>query len=144
MTQLPFDPKAPLLIFPCHIEYRRRGRAWQPLDTGASTTIIRESILRAIGYASESLTELATFGDASQSHLAPKVTLKSFSLADAKVENLEALCYTIPEEHGIHGVIGLNFLRHFNLALNFERGILTLERLRKVSIQDLPTLLPLR
>lgn len=128
MTQLPFDPKAPLLIFPCHIKYRRSGRVWLALDTGASTTIIRESILRVIGYTSELLTAFATFGDASQSHFVPKVILKSFSLAGAKVENLEVLCHTIPEEHGIDGVIGLNFLRHFNLNLSFEQGILMLER----------------
>jgi hypothetical protein len=50
----------------------------------------------------------------------------SFSLADAKIDNLDALVYTIPEEHGIDGVIGLNFLRQFNIGLDFKQGILTL------------------
>ena len=56
------------------------------------------------------------------------VVLKSLSLADARVENVEALCYTIPEEYGIDGVIGLNFLRHFNIGLDFKQGVLTLNR----------------
>gem|GEM_PF-6236526 len=68
------------------------------------------------------------FGDASKTHLVPKVLLKSFSLADAKIDNLEALSYTIPEEYGIDGVVGLNFLRQFNISLDFERGMLTLNR----------------
>jgi len=129
MTQLPFDPKAPLLVFPCTIAYQDIGEVWLALDTGASTTTIRESDLRNIGYPPESLTDLVSFSDASQSHLVPKVTLESFSLGDAKVAKLEVLAYTIPEEYGIHGVVGLNFLRHFNLNLNFKQGILTMERI---------------
>lgn len=57
------------------------------------------------------------------------VALRSFSLADTKIENMEALCYTLPEEHGIDGVIGLNFLRHFKVTLDFGDGILYIERL---------------
>jgi predicted aspartyl protease len=129
MTKLPFDSNAPLLVFPCHIEYQRIGEVWLALDTGASTTIICEGALIAIGYSLEAISEFATFGDASQSHLVPKVILKSFSLASAKVDDIEALCYTIPEEYGVDGVIGLNFLRHFNVKLDFEHGILTLNRL---------------
>jgi len=36
--------------------------------------------------------------------------------------------YTIPEEYGIDGVIGLNFMRQFNIELDFKRGALTLNR----------------
>ena len=97
------------------------------LDTGASTTIISTKVAKEIGYELSQITALASFGDASQTHLVPKVVLKSLSLADARVENIEALCYTIPEEYGIDGVIGLNFLRHFNIGLDFKQGVLTLD-----------------
>jgi predicted aspartyl protease len=128
MIQLPFHPEAHLLIFPRTIEYQDVTSVLLVLDTGASTTTIRESTLRDIGYPPEALTDLVPFSDASQSHLVPRVTLKSFILAGAEVENLEVLAYTIPEEYGIYGVIGLNFLRYFNLNLSFEQGSLTLER----------------
>jgi len=130
VTQVRFDPRATLLVFPCTIKYQDVRTTLLALDTGASATIIRESSLIAIGYSIDSITEFVSFGDASQSHLAPKVVLKSLSLADARVDNIEALCYTIPEEYGIDGVIGLNFLRHFNIGLDFEHGILTLNRVR--------------
>jgi hypothetical protein len=84
MIELHFDPKAPLLIFPCVIEYQAIGAVWLALDTGASMTIIRNSALRDIGYPLESITEFASFGNASKTHLVPKVTLKSLSLADAR------------------------------------------------------------
>jgi hypothetical protein len=58
----------------------------------------------------------------------PKVTLKSLSLETARQENVEALAYTLPEEYGIDGVIGLNFLRRFKrVTLDFEQGVITLE-----------------
>jgi len=41
--------------------------------------------------------------------------------------NIFSPCYTLPEEHGIDGVIGLNFLRHFKrFAVDFEQTLLTL------------------
>jgi len=126
MTELPFNPGASLLVFPCAIEYQDIRTVWLALDTGASLTVIRESALSAIGYSFKAARDLATFGDASQTHIVPKVTLKSLSLADARVENIEALCYTLPEEYGIDGLIGLNFLRQFNIGLDFGQGILTL------------------
>ena len=129
MTELRFNPDAPLLIFPCAIEYQDIRTVWLALDTGASTTVIRESALIDIGYSLEAITEFASFGNASKTHLVPKVTLKSLSLASARVENIEALAYSIPEEYGIHGVVGLNFLRNFNINLDFQRGMLTLNRL---------------
>jgi len=53
-------------------------------------------------------------------------------LPGAEEANIEALCYTIPEEHGIDGVIGLNYLRRFRkIILDFENGVLTLERREK-------------
>jgi predicted aspartyl protease len=128
MTELYFNPKATLLIFSCAVEYRNVRRVWLALDTGSSFTVVRESILQDVGYTPELMKEFTSFGDTSQAHLVPKVTLKSLSLADAAVDNLEVLGYTLPAEHGIDGIIGLNFLRHFNIGLNFEHGILTLNR----------------
>ena len=126
MTRLAFDPNASLLVFPCLVEYRRRILLDLALDTGASTTIISIKAAREIGYDLSQISDLVSFADASKTHLVPGVTLKSLSFADARIEDIEALCYTIPEEHGIDGVMGLNFLRHFNISLDFERGMLTL------------------
>lgn len=128
MIKLTFEPKSPLLIFPGTVEFRDSRTAWLALDTGASMTTISESTLLAIGFTPETMGQLTTFGDASRSHLVRKVTLKSFSLTRARVENLEVLCYTFPEEYGIDGVIGLNFLRQFNISLDFQRGVLMLRK----------------
>ena len=87
-----------------------------------------KEILELVGYDLDTTSEQASFGDASQSHIVPKVMLRSLSLETARQENVEALAYTLPEEYGIDGVIGLNFLRRFKqITLDFEQGVLTLE-----------------
>jgi len=131
MTELKFDPDAPILVFKCVIEYRSRLIADLALDTGASKTIIREKLLEAVGFDLKEVTTYSTFGDATETHLVPEVTLRAFALGPEKVENVQCLAYTIPEEHGIDGVIGLNFLRHFNMSLDFQKGVLTLDRARQ-------------
>lgn len=128
MTRIPFDPNHPILLFDCEIEFKTKHTLTMALDSGASCILISEAAAIEIGFDIERIERNTTFGNASQSHLVPKVRLKSFSLGNAKVEDIEALCYTIPEEHGIDGVIGLNFLRHFKVILDFQKGILTLER----------------
>ena len=130
MSQIPFDPTSPILLFECRLEFKSLAIFIMALDTGSSYTIISEAAATQVGFDLSQVTEFASFGDASTTHLVPKVTLKSFSLADARIDSLEALCYTIPEEHGIDGVVGLNFLRHFRITLDFEQGILTLDRFK--------------
>jgi len=129
MSRIPFDPNAPILLFECVLEFKSRHIFIMALDSGSSYTIISEAAATQVGYGLSKISEYVSFSNASQSHLVPKVTLNSFSLADAKIDNLDVLIYTLPEEHGIDGVIGLNFLRHFNIGLDFEYGILTLDRL---------------
>ncbi len=129
MSRIPFDPNAPILLFECVLEFKSRHIFIMALDSGSSYTIISEAAATQVGYDLSKISEYVSFSNASQSHLVPKVTLNSFRLADAKIDNLDVLIYTLPEEHGIDGVIGLNFLRHFNIGLDFEYGILTLGRL---------------
>lgn len=130
MSQIPFDPNAPILLFECVLEFKSQHICIMAVDTGSSYTIISEAAAIQVGFDLSQVAESATFSDASTTHLVPKVTLKSFTLADAKVDNLDVLCYSLPEEHGIDGVIGLNFLRHFRITLEFEQGILILDRFR--------------
>lgn len=128
MIKIPFHPDAPLLLFECRIEYKSIAVVWLALDTGASTTIIANEVLHNIGFHSESLKEFVTLGDASQSHLVPKVEVPCFSLGNLAVKNLEVLSYTLPEEHGIDGLIGLNFLRRFKkFIVDFEQATLFLQ-----------------
>ncbi|MFQ5641395.1 MAG: TIGR02281 family clan AA aspartic protease [bacterium] len=127
MKEIPFTPSDTLVGFECRIEYKGIAVVWMALDTGASRTIIPTEVLRNIGFQEDSLKNIVSFGDASQTHLAPIVKLPSFSVGNATVSNLEALAYTLPEKLGIDGLIGLNFLQYFKkFTVDFEESKLLL------------------
>lgn len=98
------------------------------LDTGASLVTLSRQVLEAIGYDLRTINNLESFGNASQIHTVPKVILTSFAIGPARQMNIEALCYSLPAEYGIDGVIGLNYLRRFKrVSLDFANGLLILE-----------------
>jgi len=128
MIEIPFNPNANALLFECVVEFQTKRNALVVLDTGASTVLLSQEILKSIGYDLDAVTEQESFGNASCEHTVPKVTLTALSLNKAQLEHVEALCYTLPDYLGIDGVIGLNFLRRFKKGtLNFEDGILILK-----------------
>jgi len=128
MIEIPFDPDADALLFECAVEFQTIRNALVALDTGASTVMLSQEILESVGYDLDTIAERESFGDASCEHTAPKVMLTALSLDKARLEHVEALCYTLPAYLGIDGVIGLNFLRRFKkVSLNFDDGILILE-----------------
>ncbi len=132
MIQFNFAPDANLIVFPCVVKHSKEIITLLALDTGASSVILSEEVLDLTGYDVKSVIDRADFSNASQSHRVPVVLLDSFGLPGAEESNIEALCYTVPEEHGIEGVIGLNYLRRFRkVILDFENGMLTLERREK-------------
>jgi len=44
-----------------------------------------------------------------------------------KVENCEMLIHDLPETSRVDGLIGLNFLKHCKLTIDFTKGILELK-----------------
>lgn len=59
---------------------------------------------------------------------APIVTVRALSAFGETVHDLEVLCHDLPEEAHVDGLLGLNFLRHFDLRLSFSQGIIELHR----------------
>ena len=100
------------------------------LDTGASVTSIGLKPLILAGIDTENST-FTTFGNATKSHYVPMVMLRPLTFGNEIISNFEVLAYSLPEAHGIDGVLGLDFLRHFKVTLDFGKGRLTLEPLRK-------------
>ncbi|MCK4226352.1 retropepsin-like domain-containing protein [candidate division WOR-3 bacterium] len=129
MTEIPFDPSELLIICRCKVEYKKSAIVNLAIDTGASRTLLNEDVIQGIGVDLSSVSEKDSFSDASTDHIVPVVRLKSISLGDATIKNMETLVYNLPGEFRIDGVLGLNFLRHFKVNLDFDKCILSLERI---------------
>ena len=61
---------------------------------------------------------------------APCVNVKSLIVGNEKVVNVGVLCHDLPEEAGIDGLLGLNFLKNFDFTVEYSLG-----RLRLINIQ---------
>jgi predicted aspartyl protease len=57
------------------------------------------------------------------------LTLQEISVAGLSATNIEALAYQLPRLGGADMILGLSFLRHFKLTLDFKAGELCLEKL---------------
>jgi predicted aspartyl protease len=125
-----FDPESELIIVNAMVS-GPRGRipARLALDTGSSVTLIVPDLLDEIGYSARdgvARTSVTTAIGAEHGYL-------------LKVAQLDALGFTrtafpvhvfdLANRHGIHGLIGLNFLRNFNYEIRPEEGRIVVDEI---------------
>lgn len=98
------------------------------LDTGATLTVISLNTARAIGYDPSKSGDNVKLVTAGGVVLAPKLRLRSVACLGQKVANLHVVCHDLPAGSPIEGLLGLNFLRHFRLLLDFPASRMAIQR----------------
>lgn len=58
------------------------------------------------------------------------VNIPKISVLGETIENVGALIKDLPPEAGVDGLLGLSFIKHFQVHIDFQQGKLTLERSR--------------
>ena len=94
------------------------------LDTGAVYTVIAWDVAKDIGYdpaVSKRRTAIITANGIIE---APLITVERVRVADLHVHDVEIVCHDIPELAGIEGLLGLSFLQHFKVVIDYPKGIL--------------------
>jgi len=89
------------------------------LDTGATLTVIPLETAQAIGYDPAQAMKRMEMVTASGLELAPQLTVRIARCLGQTVRHLDVLCHDLPAQSPVKGLLGLNFLRHFNVHLNF-------------------------
>ena len=59
---------------------------------------------------------------------APVVTVPMMEVLGVRVARVPVLCHDLPQRSLVDGLLGLSFLRHCRLAINFPRGVLELRK----------------
>jgi clan AA aspartic protease (TIGR02281 family) len=104
-----------------------KGAAIQLLvDTGAAMTAIDAAVLLRLGYDLEERTEY--FATANGVVEAPVVTLGALMLGESTISRLSIGALNLSSQSNIDGLLGMNFLRHFEFRLNQESQKLELQR----------------
>ncbi len=127
MAVLRFNPNANSIQLVADVEGTMVTRVTLVLDTGATRTTLDIDAMIDAGLDPTQAARTVQVTSASAVHQVPLLTINRLEIAGVSVSNLDVLCMNLPAGIQIDGVLGLNFLRHFNLFLNFRKGVLVLQ-----------------
>ena len=98
------------------------------LDTGAWCTVIPCDIAVALGYDPAGSPDRRRIVTGSGIEYASVVRVTEFTAIGETITDLEVLCHDLPQEARVDGVLGMNFLRHFDVHILFSQGVMELRR----------------
>ena len=129
MAKINFNNKSKVIIVYVEIKIKdRMARLKMALDTGATYIMIPWDVAETLGLEpglSKEKTEMITVSGVEKT---PIVTLEAVSVAGNEIRNIKALVHDLPPKSYVDGLLGLSFLKNFNIYLNFEQGFLELTR----------------
>ena len=97
------------------------------LDTGAVYMSISWDIAKDIGYdpaISERRTEIITANGVIE---VPLIKIDTVSIRELEAKDVDTICHNIPEISIVNGLVGLSFLKNFNIQMNFKDGRMRIE-----------------
>ena len=126
-TLMAFDSQSDLIFLGMTI-YGPNGStdARVILDTGATLTMVRSGVLEAVGYDLQNLRANTTIVTGSGVEIVAELQIQKIQALDHEIENMVVLCHDLPEESALDGLLGLNFLRKFDIAITYSDSTLTL------------------
>ncbi|MDE0086324.1 MAG: retropepsin-like aspartic protease [Candidatus Poribacteria bacterium] len=96
------------------------------LDTGASNTSIPTKVALDLGYDLSNPKQVVLLTTGSGIVPAKIITARKLTAIGESVENIDVVCHDLPFGSTIDGVLGLNFLSHFDIKISFSTGIIEL------------------
>ena len=130
MGQQVFDPTRHIIIVRVKLQ-DERGRLLylqMALDTGASMTVIPWQAAERLGLDPTRSRRRVRFMTGSGMEVAPIITVPAMELMGVRVTDVAVLCHDLPQRSLVDGLLGLSFLKHCRLAIDFRRGILDLAK----------------
>ena len=127
MSTFRFDPNTPAIILEVEIKAKIILHASVVLDTGATFVVLPWRLVTGLGISIDPK-ELVSTTTATTVESAPVVTIPRVTVLGKRVTNVACLVKELPPESGVDGLLGLSFLRHFRLSIDFRNGKLSLSR----------------
>lgn len=129
MGYISFNPTDELIVLQLTVDGINRNsyrNVLVALDTGASDTSIPTKVASDLGYDLSNPKHLVRLTTGGGTVPAKIITVRRLTAIGETVENIDVLCHDLPEESTIDGVLGLNFLRHFDVNISFSTGTVEL------------------
>lgn len=94
------------------------------LDSGAMYTAISWELAKDLGYDPAGSSERVPIITANGVIEVPKLVVKRMGFRELFVDQVEVICHDIPDLAEIEGLVGLSFLKHFRVLMDFKGGVL--------------------
>jgi hypothetical protein len=121
IIKIPFHAGEPVLV---RAKINGAGPLTLILDTGADRTLVRLSALRDLGIANESTARFVVRGVTGESD-GDAVWVQTIEVDEAKVGPLLIIAHE-SDLRGADGLLGRDFLAHFNVTIDSKEGVVTL------------------
>lgn len=120
-----FSPGS-LIVLDVTVKARRFAVSKLVLDTGASFVIISWRLANAVGINIDLSKTLQTT-TVSSIETVPKIIIPEIVVFGKAIKNVHGAVKDLPPGLPVDGLLGLSFLKHFKLTIDFKKGLLSLE-----------------
>ena len=129
MGRQAFDLRLNVVVLRVRLQGRGKRYAYlrMVLDTGASMTVIPWNAAEALGYDPARTKHRVQFMTGSGMEAAPVFAVKTMEALGVCVNRVPVLCHDLPQRSLVDGLLGLSFLKHCRLSIDFKNGVLSLE-----------------
>lgn len=125
MSILKLDPSRTAIILTVKLKAKVAIESKFILDTGSSFVVLPWKLAVAIGLQVDREKVVSTIS-ASAVEIVPKVFIPEVETMGKSVRRVEAIIKNLPPEAPADGLLGLSFLKHFKLTIDFKKGLLEL------------------
>jgi len=122
------DAKAPVVIIKVECFGERGSRILDLIfDTGSTYTMIPWKVAESLGYDPTLSRRRVSIVTASTTEIVPLITINSMVALGRKVDHVDVVCHDLPPKSRVDGLLGLSFLKNFDIDLYFKKGILEIK-----------------
>lgn len=126
MSGVKFNPDGSLVLVEGLIQAKYKTFAHFFLDTGASYVTLPWKLVNAIGLKVDPKRTIQ-ITTATTVERVPQIIIPQLSILGKISRNVQAIIKDLPPGQEIDGLLGLSFLKHFKLTIDFIKGLLTLD-----------------
>ena len=107
--------------------------AWpmMAIDTGARVSVVTPKVAQELGFDTVQPEPTVSIIGATGKAGAALLRVASAAIMGQEVRDLRVLCHPLPAELQLDGILGLDFLKHFDIHISNSTETLTLTRWRE-------------